>query len=207
MCTARKYAENSNIQQIFDITLKIHTWTLQYVPNMNFVVYLLFLTSVINVFWFMHYTDKKEYKIFLIYREIQSGAVAKSYMRKGILIYEEMRKYFPIYEEAASHIWLCNCSTLNFPIFFFISVLTRICVNFTHILQKRTEFCLNSSSNGQWNTLYLMWWIEVKSTYWTLQKKVSDIPAGDGKIVNLFLQCKLQKVVVNTRVRRLSGVV
>jgi hypothetical protein len=27
-------------------------------------------------------------------------AVAKSYMRKGFLIYEEMRKYFPIYEEA-----------------------------------------------------------------------------------------------------------
>jgi hypothetical protein len=50
------------------------------------------------------YTDKKEYKIFLIYREVQSGAVAKSYMRKGFLIYEEMRKYFPIYEEAVSHI-------------------------------------------------------------------------------------------------------
>ncbi len=28
-----------------------------------------------------------------------------------------MRKYFPIYEEAVSHIWLCNCSTLNFPIY------------------------------------------------------------------------------------------
>ncbi len=72
-------------------------------------------------------TDKKENQIFLIYREIQSGEVAKSYMRKGFLIYEEMRKYFPIYEEAVSHIWLCNCSTLNFPIyeenliFFFIS--------------------------------------------------------------------------------------
>ncbi len=25
-------------------------------------------------------------------------------MRKGFLIYEEMRKYFPIYEEAISHI-------------------------------------------------------------------------------------------------------
>jgi hypothetical protein len=36
----------------------------------------------------------------LIYKEIQSRAVAKSYMRKGFLIYEEMRKYFPIYEEA-----------------------------------------------------------------------------------------------------------
>jgi hypothetical protein len=46
------------------------------------------------------YTDKKEKKIFLIYREIQSGAVAKLYIRNGFLIYEEMQKYFPIYEEA-----------------------------------------------------------------------------------------------------------
>ncbi len=61
-------------------------------------------------------TDKKE-KIFLISQEIQSGAVAKSYMRKGFLIYEEMRKYFPIYEEAVSHIWLCNWSILNFLIY------------------------------------------------------------------------------------------
>jgi hypothetical protein len=30
-------------------------------------------------------TDKKEYKILLIYKEIQSGAVAKSKMRKGFL--------------------------------------------------------------------------------------------------------------------------
>jgi hypothetical protein len=50
-------------------------------------------------------------------------------MRKGFLIYEEIRKYFPIYDEAVSNIWLCNCSILNFLIyeenlfFFFISVL------------------------------------------------------------------------------------
>jgi hypothetical protein len=55
-----------------------------------------------------HYTDKKETQIFLIYKETQSGAVAKSNMRKGFLIYEEMRKYFLIYEENL--------------IFFFISV-------------------------------------------------------------------------------------
>jgi hypothetical protein len=48
-------------------------------------------------------------------------------MRKGFIIYEEMRKYFPIYEEAVSHIGLCNCSTQDFLIyeenflFFFIS--------------------------------------------------------------------------------------
>ncbi len=28
------------------------------------------------------------------------GSRAKSYMRKGFLIYEDMRKFFPIYEEA-----------------------------------------------------------------------------------------------------------
>ncbi len=47
----------------------------------------------------------KKTEIFLIYKEIQMGAVAKSYMymRKGFQIYEEMRKYLAIYEEAVSH--------------------------------------------------------------------------------------------------------
>jgi hypothetical protein len=36
----------------------------------------------------IQYTDKKENQIFLICKEIQNGAVAKSYMRKGFLIYE-----------------------------------------------------------------------------------------------------------------------
>jgi hypothetical protein len=35
------------------------------------------------------YTDKKEYKIFLIYKEIQNEAVAMSYMTIGLLIYGE----------------------------------------------------------------------------------------------------------------------
>ncbi len=45
------------------------------------------------------YTDKKEKKIFLIYREIQMASGAKSYFRKGFLIlyiYEEVRKYLVI---------------------------------------------------------------------------------------------------------------
>jgi hypothetical protein len=37
------------------------------------------------MFLFTWYTDEKENKIFLIYKEIQEGAVAKSYMRKGFL--------------------------------------------------------------------------------------------------------------------------
>ncbi len=76
---------------------------------------------------FLANTDKKN-KIFLKYKEIQSGAVAKYNMRKSFLIYEEMHKYLTIYEKAVSHIWLCNCSILHFLIyeenliFFFISV-------------------------------------------------------------------------------------
>jgi hypothetical protein len=51
------------------------------------------------------YTDKKENEIFLIYNGIQKGSVAKSYLRRGFLIYEEIRKTLTIYEEEAlSHI-------------------------------------------------------------------------------------------------------
>jgi len=44
-----------------------------------------------------NYTDKKENLIFLIYKEIQSGAVAKSYMTNGLLIYREIFTHFLIY--------------------------------------------------------------------------------------------------------------
>jgi hypothetical protein len=43
-------------------------------------------------------TDKKEKKIFLIYKETQKGSVAKSYMTNGLLIFDL------IYEEALPHI-------------------------------------------------------------------------------------------------------
>jgi hypothetical protein len=50
------------------------------------------------------YTDKKDNKIFVIYKEIQMVSGAKSYMRKGFLIYEEINTFFTIYEEVFSHI-------------------------------------------------------------------------------------------------------
>jgi hypothetical protein len=39
------------------------------------------------------HTDKKENQIFLIYKEIQNGAVAKSYMTNGLLIFGEMAQH------------------------------------------------------------------------------------------------------------------
>jgi hypothetical protein len=36
------------------------------------------------------YTDENENEIFLIYEEIDMGSVAKSYMRKGFVVYEEI---------------------------------------------------------------------------------------------------------------------
>ncbi len=44
-----------------------------------------------------YYTDKKENQIFLIYKEIQNGADAKSYMTDGLLIYGEIFAHFFIY--------------------------------------------------------------------------------------------------------------
>jgi hypothetical protein len=52
----------------------------------------------------VHYTDKKENEILLIYKEIQMGSVAKSHMMKDFLIYEEISEYLTIKEEAVSHI-------------------------------------------------------------------------------------------------------
>ncbi len=71
---------------------------------------------------------KKEKQSFLIYKEIQSGAVAKSYMRKGFLIYEEMRKYFPIYEEAVRHIPMTLKLLHSFPGWAFRACTRESCV-------------------------------------------------------------------------------
>jgi histidinol phosphatase-like enzyme len=54
-------------------------------------------------FTLLKYTFKK---MPLIYKEIQKGLGAKSYMRKDFLIYEKMRKYLTIYEEAVSHMYI-----------------------------------------------------------------------------------------------------
>jgi hypothetical protein len=45
------------------------------------------------------------------------GAVAKSYMRKGFLIYEEMRKYLVIYEEALVIYGFATFTFLDFLIY------------------------------------------------------------------------------------------
>ncbi len=52
-----------------------------------------------------------------MYKEIQMGLVAKSYMRRRFLLYKEMRKYLVIYEKAVSQMWLCNRFHLNFLIY------------------------------------------------------------------------------------------
>jgi len=41
--------------------------------------------------------DEKENKIFHIYKKIQKGAVAKSYMTNGLLMYDKIFAHFFIY--------------------------------------------------------------------------------------------------------------
>ncbi len=47
-------------------------------------------------------TDKNENQVFLIYKKIQSGAVAKSYMTNGLLISSYIWKPFLIYDFATA---------------------------------------------------------------------------------------------------------
>ncbi len=47
--------------------------------------------------WIIYYTDKKENQIFLIYKEIQSGAVATSYMKTASSYMGEIFAHFLIY--------------------------------------------------------------------------------------------------------------
>jgi hypothetical protein len=46
---------------------------------------------------FLVYTNKKEKKSFLIFKEIQKGSVAKSYMTSGLLIYGQIFAHFLIH--------------------------------------------------------------------------------------------------------------
>ncbi len=55
--------------------------------------------TAVYAFFTLH-TGKKENKIFLICKEIQNGAVAKSYMTNGLLIFGEIFAHFLIYEDA-----------------------------------------------------------------------------------------------------------
>ncbi len=80
------------------------------------------------------YTDTKENQIFLIIKEIQSGAVAKSYMRKGFLILcmkkcanisPYIRRPLVIYDFAPDRAEFPNIwGKLDF---LFISVLSDVC--------------------------------------------------------------------------------
>ncbi len=97
----------------------------------------------------LHWQWKK--KIFLMYKEIQMGSVAKSYMRRGFLIYEETRKYLVIYEEAVSHIWLCNRSHLNFLTWGKFCFLFYQCSLYTLCFQYNLPGVLGAGDRGEGN--------------------------------------------------------
>jgi hypothetical protein len=62
-------------------------YLLRTIARGDFVV---FKEYILTVLFHTYCTDKNEIKIFLIYKEIHNGAVAKSYMSNGLLIYGEI---------------------------------------------------------------------------------------------------------------------
>ncbi len=128
------------------------------------------------------------------------GSVAKSYMRKDFIIYDEMRKYLTIYEEAVSHIWLCNWFLQNFLtyednlIFVFISVEyhTVVYMNQIHLSQKffmlifiLLEFCQDI------HRLFFT------SSLWHWQRWVRF--SGDNKTVELWHRWQIMGTISGCR--------
>jgi hypothetical protein len=62
-----------------------------YLPSSNYLSYFSLSDR--------HTGKKRKQKFFLLNKEIQTRSGAKSNMRKGFIIYEEIHKYFTIYEE------------------------------------------------------------------------------------------------------------
>ncbi len=81
-CTVYKYATDSFLYAS-SLIKKKHAALAVYKRN----------TILISV---QNCTDKKENQIFLIYKEIQNGSVAKSYMTNCLLIYLEIFAHFLI---------------------------------------------------------------------------------------------------------------
>ncbi len=95
------------------------------------------------------YPDKKENRIFLIYMEIQKGAVAKSYITNGFLIYFLIYwNPFHTYDLATAPIW-SSLYTRNF--FLFLSVYRKhfwgssyyiLIFNYVPVRAGRLELCM-----------------------------------------------------------------
>ncbi len=56
-----------------------------------------------------------------------------------------MRKYFPIYEEAVCHIWLCNCSMMNISFY----MMMQIWFSFLSVYVLSSELGLSHPFSGQ----------------------------------------------------------
>ncbi len=94
-------------------------------------------------------TVKNERKLFSYVRKFRrEGSDAKSYIRKGFLIYEERRKYLVMDGDPISPIWLCTRSLLNCLIyeenfhFFFNSVQPSV----SHRIGVMLHVCLDLDS-------------------------------------------------------------
>ncbi len=79
------------------ITISLHRMAVPLLPQSWQSAKLFLQSSELGLPQPLPRTDEKENKIFLIYQEIQNGAVAKLYMTNVLLIYGEIFAHFLIY--------------------------------------------------------------------------------------------------------------
>ncbi len=133
--------------------------------HLNFLIYeenlvFLFNSVLLRVLFYsiQEYTDKKENQSFLIYKEMQSGAVAKSYwltassyMGKYLRISSYIRKPFLIYDFATAPLYISLYMRKLW--FSFLSVYTSWLMNRTLLLYSMYSISCWSSWEG-----CIVWW-------------------------------------------------
>jgi hypothetical protein len=120
------------------------------------------------------------------------GAVAKSYMRKGFLICEEIRKYLVIHEEAVRHIWFVTAP-------FWISLyLRKILFSFYQCSKGRKIFsCTAPTGQAQaWNPLKCKLWVPICLSFKNIWQGMCRIPLFDP---HLYLTDYFEKINFDLR--------
>jgi hypothetical protein len=110
-----------------------------------------------------------------MYKEIKMRAVAKSYMRKGFLIHEEMRKYLPImrrplvlYDFATAPFWISL--DVRKILFSFLSVKREY-------IERGPRFLTNTQPTGSRPYVLLV----VPLFVWKVRQVAGDVTALQGK--------------------------
>jgi hypothetical protein len=150
------------------------------------------------------FTDKKENHVYLIYKEIQSGAIAKSYMTNGLLpsymgkylrVSSYMRKPFIIYDFATAPLWISLY--MRKILFYFLSVLHQ---DFQMLWSYGISLCLTWALESLQKDFQMLGSYGISlSLTWALERMQQNFQMLRSYGISLSLTWALESLQRNSR--------